>query len=124
MSSALFRGRRVLWMPLMAPWQPPSQDARMCCDAMRASLTFACDQHADPFACADALVAYNEIFDEFGLIVHDGSAAYVLITHCPWCGTRLPESQRDRWFDETEALGVGDDELPEKYLSGAWRARP
>jgi hypothetical protein len=33
----------------------------------------------------------------------------------------LPESQRDRWFDESEALGVEDDSLPAKFLTREWR---
>jgi hypothetical protein len=124
MSSALFRGRRVLWMPFGAKWQPPSSDVRLCCESMEAALAFDCEQHGDPFACADALVVYNEILDEYGIPVHDGGASYVLITHCPWCGKSLPEGQRDRWFDETEALGLADDaSLPAKYLTRAWRTQ-
>ena len=51
---------------------------------MKGALAFSCDHHTDPFECADALVIYNEPFDEYGLIVHDGSASYVLIQNCPW----------------------------------------
>jgi len=120
MSSELFRRRRVLWMPLEVPWQAPTPKATLCCEEMRAALTFECDQHADPFDCADALVVYNEIFDEFGLPVHDGGVSYALISRCPWCGMQLPESQRDRWFDETDALEPGT-AMPERYLTAAWR---
>lgn len=88
---------------------------------MARALAFDCSDHADPFDCADSLVVYNEIFDEIGLVVHDGGPSYVLIAHCPWCGTRLPESQRDRWFDETEEKGISDDALPPEYASAAWR---
>jgi hypothetical protein len=87
---------------------------------MRAALAFA---WADPFECADAIVVYNEVFDEYGIPVHDGGASYVLIEHCPWCGEKLPESQRDRWFDATEALGVDHEALPPKFLTGAWRSQ-
>lgn len=121
MSEELFRDRRVLWMPLEVPWRPPDAGISLCCATMRAALAFACDQHADPFECADALIVYNEIFDEYGLPVHDGGASYVLISHCPWCATRLPDSQRDRWFDEIDALGIDEESLPEKYLTAAWR---
>ena len=58
-----------------------------------------------------------------GLPVHDGGASYVLVAFCPWCGARLPESQRDRWFEETEAKGFTDDTLPPEYRTGAWRLR-
>jgi len=123
MSSELFPGRRVLWMPLQVPWTPPTEAAVLCCAAMSAALAFTCAQHADPFDCADSLIVYNETFDEFGLVVHDGGASYVLIACGPWCGVRLPESQRDRWFEETEAKGYTDETLPPEYLTGAWRRR-
>ncbi|MBN9281953.1 MAG: hypothetical protein J0H37_06820 [Hyphomicrobium denitrificans] len=103
-------------------WQPPSKSAVHCCAAMVKALEFDCDQHIDPFECADSLIVYNEAMDEYGLIIHDGSASYVLIDHCPWCGTRLPESARDRWFDEVDALNLADDvDPPAKYFSGEWR---
>jgi hypothetical protein len=110
-----------MWMPLSLPWQAPSADFAPCCQGMGAALAFDCVQHADPFDCADALIVYNEIFDEYGIPVHDGGATYVLITNCPWCGTGLPESQRDRWFDETDALGVSETDLPLSYRTGGWR---
>lgn len=120
--STLYSGRRVLWMPLQVGWAPPSSSAVLCCEAMAAALDFACDQHEDPFACADGLVVYNEIFDEYGLAIHDGGASYVLITHCPWCGGRLPDSQRDRWFEAVESLQLAEGvDPPPRFLTGAWR---
>lgn len=121
MSSELFPGRRVLWTPLSVGWTPVSAEAVFCCEAMASALEFHCEHHADPFECADNLVVYNEVLDEFGLVVHDGGPSYVLIAYCPWCGTRLPESQRDRWFDETEAKGFTDETLPSAYRTAEWR---
>lgn len=122
MSTALYSARSVLWMPLEIDWSPPSTEARFCCGDMSSALDFFCAQHADPFECADALVVYNEIFDEYGLVIHDGGASYLLLSYCPFCGTKLPDSARDRWFDETEALGLeGDDLLPRAFRTGAWR---
>jgi hypothetical protein len=91
---------------------------------MNQALEFSCDQHSDPFECADALVIYHEAFDEYGLIVHDGGASYVLIQYCPWCGAMLPESQRDLWFDKLEAMGIADPSastVPAEFLTAAWR---
>ena len=91
---------------------------------MKAALAFSCDQHTDPFECADAPMIYNEPFDEYGLIVHDGSGSYVLIQNCPWCGTSLPPSQRDRWFDVIEAQMLdanGADTIPKRFLTSEWR---
>lgn len=109
-------------MPLEAPWTRPSGAVVHCCASMANALDFACDVHSDPFSCADALVVYNEIVDEYGLIIHDGSKSYVLIDCCPWCGTRLPQSQRDRWFDAVDALELSDDAAPPaEFLTRTWR---
>lgn len=124
MSRALYATRRVLWMPLTVQWAPPTAEVRPCCEPMRHALDFACEEHADPFACADGIIVYSEVFDEYGLPVHDGGTSYVLIDNCPWCGGRLPESQRERWFDETERLlgpDCAENALPERYLTGGWR---
>ena len=83
---------------------------------------FDCARHDDPFECPDALVIYNEVLDEYGLIIHDGTASYVLIDCCPWCGMRLPASARDKWFDAVDALGLSDSlALPAAYRTGEWR---
>lgn len=109
--------RRVLWMPFAAPWRREDNPRETCCAAMAEALSFACDQHADPFECSDSHMVYNSVFDEYGIPVHDGGSSYVLVAHCPWCGARLPESQRDRWFDETDAL---QGEPPQRYLTSQW----
>jgi hypothetical protein len=124
MSQALFPKYRVLWMdPAERPdFTPPG--VAHCCADMTAALEMRCDRHDDPFECADSLVSYSAVFDEYGLIVHDGGASSVLIAYCPWCGAKLPESRRDRWYDELEALGFEDplgEEIPEPYRSAAWR---
>ena len=67
---------------------------------------------------------YSDRFDEYGLIVHDGGTSVIAIKFCPWCGSKLPESMRDRWFEELAALGFDDpggQEIPERFLSDAWR---
>ncbi|MBB6048373.1 DUF6980 family protein [Armatimonas rosea] len=94
-----------------------------CCSLMTAQVTFTCAEHPNPFDCPDCLIHYSERFDEYGLILHDGGTARLTIDFCPWCGTRLPESQRDRWFEELAALGFddpGDQAIPERYQTGAW----
>ena len=56
---------------------------------MQAALELNYSEHDDPFECPDSLVAYNEAFNQFALIVHDGERHVVLIRHCPWCGAAL-----------------------------------
>ncbi len=94
-----------------------------CCEEMRERLKFECSQHLDVFECPDNLVSYSVRFDEYGLIVHDGGTASVLIKHCPWCGKKLPESKRDEWFDRLETLGYDNpskQDIPPEFLSGEW----
>jgi hypothetical protein len=101
-----------------------NQTTENCCERMRAAVDFQCDQHETPFECPDALIYYSEKFDEYGIIIHDGGPSFSLIAFCPWCGTKLPESQRDKYFDEIEALGFessNDENLPDRYRSALWR---
>ncbi|PLK48025.1 hypothetical protein [Uliginosibacterium sp. TH139] len=94
-----------------------------CCEAMTAQIERQCDVHSDQFSCPDALISYFEKFDEYGIIIHDGGSAVISIEFCPLCGTKLPESKRDRWFNELEAMGFDDpseQDIPEKYHSSKW----
>ncbi|MEU8358209.1 hypothetical protein AB0C27_19540 [Nonomuraea sp. NPDC048882] len=93
-----------------------------CCELMARQVTWECDRHPDVSDCPDALVKFDERFVEYGLLVHDGGNSFIGISFCPWCGTRLPESQRNRWFEELEALGIdpGDDAIPIEYRDGRW----
>ena len=77
----------------------------------------------NPIDTSDATVIYNEVFDEYGLLIHDGGNSKILIGFCPWCGKKLPESKRDCWFDELEAIGIEspfEQEIPKKYQTRAW----
>ncbi|MEV4075960.1 DUF6980 family protein [Nonomuraea fuscirosea] len=96
--------------------------AEHCCESMARQVTWTCDQHRNSSDCPDKLVGFDERFVEYGLLIHDGGGSAVIILFCPWCGTRLPDSQRDRWFDALEALGIdpGGDELPAEYQDGRW----
>lgn len=72
------------------------------------------------------IVWYDEIFDEYYFRLKSPSA--VLAAFCPFCGEKLPESKRDRWFEELEKLGIEPDlfdwkkdkRIPEKFKSSAW----
>lgn len=68
-------------------------------------------------------VRYDERFDEYWI---PAGGARQCLFYCPWCGEKLPPSQRDRWFDELEASGLDalSDPIPEAYRSAAWREPP
>jgi hypothetical protein len=124
MSSGLFRSHRVLWMPLGWDWRPASDKVLHCCDEMDKALNHSCEQHKDPWDCPDTVLIYHEPFNEYGIPIRDGGMSYLIIDHCPWCGTRLAESHRDRWFETVEAAGHDPDDLdnlPERFLMASWR---
>lgn len=91
---------------------------------MARQVDWRCDQHDDPFGCPDALVGFNPRFREYGLLVHDGGTSTILIVFCPWCGSRLPQSQRDRWFEALENRGIDpwQDDIPAEFHDGRWLA--
>lgn len=93
-----------------------------CCEAMTRQVDWQCDTHADRYGCADALISFTAKFQEYGLIIHDGGSSSILISYCPWCGAQLPASQRDRWFDEMERLGIDPwtGNIPAGYQDDRW----
>lgn len=86
-------------------------------------VNYVCEQHEDPFDCADHLISYSSEFDEYGIIIHDGGSSTIEISFCPWCGSKLPISKRDLWFDTLERLGYDEpfeQDIPEEFKSDKW----
>jgi hypothetical protein len=75
-------------------------EARHCCEMMRSNVEQQCDQHPDPFDCADRVVYFAENLREYGLIIHDGGSSHIAIAYCPWCATKLPKSRRDELYSD------------------------
>ena len=129
MSQALFPRDRMLWLDPSGRAVFDAGGVAQCCDDMRCALQHQCDQHDDPFDCPDMGLSYAAVFNEYGLIVHDGGASFQMIRRCPWCGAALEESRRDAWFDALATLGnddplADDAPLPEKFRSAAWWMTP
>ena len=90
---------------------------------MQTNVDQTCDTHPDPFDCPDHLVYYDDRFDTYGIIVHDGGHSSVVMAFCPWCGTKLPNSKEEQWFAELEKLGFDDPhetDIPDKYKTDEW----
>jgi hypothetical protein len=90
---------------------------------MKKKVEYRCSDHESIFHCSDNLIYYNNKIDEYGLIIHDGGSSYVCISYCPFCGTELPESKRDMWFDTLEKLGYDSplsQELPPEFQTDEW----
>jgi hypothetical protein len=86
-------------------------------------VTTTCIEHPDPHDCPDILITHFARFDEYSISVSNGGTSAEVIRFCPWCGIRLPDSKRDRWFDELLALGYDDpvsQEIPYDFLTDAW----
>ena len=92
------------------------------CSHMKTYAEFECDRHPDLRDCADALVLYDPTFDEYGIPVRDGGPSQSILSFCPWCGVKLPNSKRDAWWEQLEAMGIdpSEDVIPEKFRSDAW----
>ena len=95
-----------------------------CCADMVRAVSTTCSQHGDRYDCPDALLEYSGKFDEYGLIIHDGGHSSVTIAFCPWCGSRLPPSKRDRWSEALRALGMDPStgDIPSAYETDEWWA--
>jgi len=44
------------------------------------------------------------------------------IQYCPWCGKKLPQSVRNRWFEALQTMGLdpGDDRIPPEFEDERW----
>lgn len=94
-----------------------------CCNEMEKAIEFDCCLHKDESECPDTLISYNPKFDEYGIIIHDGGTASSGISYCPWCGSKLPKSKRDLWFDTLDALGFDDpseQDIPKQFQGSDW----
>lgn len=63
-------------------------------------------------------------YREYGVPIQDGGSSYLLMKYCPWCGTKLPDSLRDEFFDILEKLGIDypcpKNKLPKAMRSDKW----
>src|SRR5262245_18159986 len=90
-----------------------------CCDEMRRHL-----EVGDVPAAAAAPgrhVVYDTVFAEYCL-VREGGLDAAPISHCPWCGSVLPDSKRDLCSAELAQRGfTGDDPgLDKPSRTDAW----
>ena len=86
----------------------------VCCDDMK-------------YYIQQGIVLYSDIFDEFGIMMSEDKISTIKIQYCPWCGKKLPMSQREKWFEELEQKGfktpLFDENIPCEYKSKKWRKK-
>lgn len=94
-----------------------------CCALMaeQANLTYP-EAAGALLGSTDKRIYWSPLFDEFGLICQP-SAEILLIANCPFCGTRLPPSQRNKWFAKLGSVGWKNwgDPIPREFFFHAWR---
>lgn len=93
-----------------------------CCEVMDSITTLDCEQH-DIYTCPDVLIIYIDKYDEYGISIKDGGPSISLINYCPYCGSKLPGSKRDLWFDTLEDLGFddpGEQNIPKEFHTSEW----
>jgi hypothetical protein len=73
----------------------------------------------------ETAIRYDAKFREYGIPVLDGGSSMIKIMFCPWCGQKLPESFRDKWFEvlASKNLDLDDPAIPQDMLSDAWWKR-
>ena len=69
-------------------------------------------------------ILYVPKFNEYGIPCREDSISMILIHYCPWCGCELPDSLRNKWFDDLLALGfeepLFDERIPQEYKTDLW----
>ncbi len=99
------------------------ENIQHCCERMKQEVEFVCPTCEDALQCPDKLLYNSSIFDEYGILIHDGSGTYEIIEYCSWCGKKLPGSKRDEWFDALEKMGYDDplnQEISEEFKGTEW----
>lgn len=81
-----------------------------------------CEQMLNAIVDVDIPVMYEPVFDEFGIQILDGGTSEMRLSFCPWCGCRLPESKRTRYFELLDELDLepGDSRIPSQMQSDEW----
>ncbi|WP_139225755.1 DUF6980 family protein [Paracidovorax konjaci] len=81
---------------------------------------FCCENLKKHALSSDIFLTYVEKFREYGIDYRD-EGSYQTITHCPWCGTKLPSSLREEWFEVLDEISLEpEDCIPEEMHSSKW----
>ena len=94
-----------------------------CCEDMTQHVNYECPTCESKYDCPDVIIYYWDKFNEYGIAIHDGGASSIVISFCPFCGEKLPDSKRDLWFDTLEKLGFDDpmeQDIPKQFLTDQW----
>ncbi|MGH3773093.1 MAG: DUF6980 family protein [Pseudonocardiaceae bacterium] len=65
-------------------------------------------------------VIYSPDIRQYGIVYIDGSVQAIYF--CPWCGSRLPKSLNNEWFERIWGMGLEpeDSRVPEAMRTDRW----
>ncbi|MDQ0878907.1 hypothetical protein QFZ77_007566 [Paenibacillus sp. V4I3] len=95
--------------------------SKYCCVEMAYHLSAGIG--VDPYQDADVIIIHYKKYDEYGIPIKDGGTSFISISNCPWCGTLLPSSKRDLWWDTLQRLGyeeTSEQEIPKEFETDEW----
>lgn len=80
-----------------------------------------CEQMKYAVESEKVRIDYVAKYREYGVRVLNGPS-FIVMSYCPWCGTRLPKSLRIEWFDLLERIGIDPayDKVPEEFADERW----
>lgn len=85
-----------------------------------------CEELARELDDSRVPIRYNDKIREYGIQLHDDfgpTGVSDTMYFCPWCGTTLPTSLRDEWFDRILVVNPDFelfDEPPPEFRDGGW----
>ncbi len=73
-------------------------------------------------------IGYSPIVREYYISLKNSKLAIQQLLYCPWCGTKLPNSLRDMYFDileqeyhlEADLEPANNKDLPEEFKTDEW----
>ena len=98
-----------------------------CCENMKSHVFLKCENVvATDGDWDDKPIWYYSKLDEFCIphpdLVGGFFSGVITITHCPWCGKKLPESKRDKWIERLQDMGINPfcDCVPDEFMTSEW----
>ncbi len=83
-----------------------------------------CCDHMQMMIDEEKSIVFIPEFREYGVPIRDGGNSFLVMEYCPWCGSKLPGSLREEYFDLLEKSGISypcpKDLLPEAMHSEKW----
>lgn len=69
-------------------------------------------------------ISYSQRFRQYGIVLSGGNVIQE-IYYCPWCGTKLPGSLKDEYFQTLDRLGainktIFSNDIPDDFRSDKW----